>query len=254
MISIKIESEPTHESTEGTHEPVESSSNSVFSIKPSFSSISRVVAELSPGTRAFIKIKGSQPKFDSSFVGYKNNQFIILTIPSHCSIQPKNVFPLLYNGNDVTLYIMINGVLNALKCHVIRFTMDPYPLLFVSFPIDCATVNLRHSSRIRCLFRAALTLDEQNVSGMITDLSLGGCGFVCLRNHLPQHIATDMTVILDCRQLSPDDYHPITARVRSSVPASNSVRIGMLFECCPESTLQQLQKFISEASSLGQCC
>jgi hypothetical protein len=217
----------------------------------SFKRSNEILHELIPGTRSFIELEGSELKFDCAVIGYKKNQFIILTIPSHTSVPSQNVYSLLYNGNTATFYIMLNGKLSALKCNIIRFTMDPSPLLFLSFPTNCTILNLRQSLRVRCLFRAALRIDTYELNGMITDLSIGGCGFICPNSNTAKLIEVDAPVSLECTQLTPANPIIIPAKVRSASPGTHSLRIGIKFTDCPDQTLQPLQTFISDATTLG---
>ena len=84
-------------------------------------------SKLTPGTRAFISVSGLKGKVECSVLGFKKNQFIILSVPGSASAASPDLLSLLYNGNIVTLFLVIEGKIAVLESHVVRFHHGPGP-------------------------------------------------------------------------------------------------------------------------------
>jgi hypothetical protein len=195
-----------------------------------------------------------QTKLKAHFIGAYRKAYIIVSMPAGGGLQPAEIYSTLYNGNAVALYILINGSLLAFNCHIIRFTMDPAPLVFLSFPTKCQTVNIRKHRRVRCLFDAKAFTPEVLLDGFIADISVDGCSLLCRRSRELSLVAAGMTARLESPQLGTVSGQSVNVKIRCIQEADSSCRFGMQFADMPESLGQSIKDYIAKAHSFEIAC
>lgn len=214
----------------------------------------KLLSGLTAGSPIFMEVEGLKIRLTSILVGMAPSRFILVTVPKQAEVQPQTLYPLLYPGNNAVCYSMLPGIATAFKCHIIRFVMSPFPLLFLSFPKQCDSVDVRQHTRIHCLFEATLHAGQAEMKGMITDVSLGGCSFTFPLGDAKDYpdISKDMSVILESWQLKAEDENAVRATVQSTAAKADHESIGLKFDTVPGETLNTLERFITEAVRLGQ--
>jgi len=214
----------------------------------------KLLAGLKIGSPIFLEFEGLKAKLASVLIGMALSRFILVTVPKQPEIQQHTLYPLLYPGNNAVCYSMLPGVATAFTCHIIRFVMSPFPLLYLSFPERCDCVDVREHARIQCLFEAILRAGQAEIKGMITDVSLGGCcfEFPVGEGHVAPEISKAASVVLESWQLKAENEQAMRAIVRSTTAKPEHECIGLKFESVPDGTYETLQRFISNAIQLGQ--
>jgi hypothetical protein len=74
---------------------------------------------------------------------------------------------------------LYKGVVYGFKSNMISLIEEPIPLMLLSYPEEIEAVALRKHDRINCLIPATVQVDGQSYKGVILDMSLGRCSFVC---------------------------------------------------------------------------
>ena len=214
----------------------------------------KMLSGLTAGSPIFLEIERLKLKLTFVLIGLAPGRFLLVTVPKQAEAQPQTLYPLLYPGNHVVCYSMLPGVATAFKCHIIRFVMSPFPLLFLSYPEQCDCVDVRQHARIHCLFEAVLRAGQAEVKGMITDVSLGGCCFTFPHGEAKGELdfAKAAPVTLESWQLKAEHEHAVQATVQSTVTKADHKCVGLKFETVPDETYQTLERFITEAVRLGQ--
>lgn len=212
----------------------------------------KALCQLPAGTPMFLELNGVAGRLHSILIGLAPKRFLLVTAPKPPEGQAQQIYPMLYSGNGATCYTMLPGKAAAFKCHIIRFVVTPFPMLFLSFPTSVQMANIRQHARVRCLFEAVLKAGQFDVKGMITDLSFGGCGFVFAADGSSPYIDVDMPVDITSFQLDPANGHTVKASVRSAQKRDNLERLGLQFDTLPGEMLDDLHRFITEAVKLGQ--
>ncbi|MBI4806597.1 MAG: flagellar brake protein [Desulfovibrio sp.] len=212
----------------------------------------KLLSKLSVGTPLYLEIDGLEERLNSFLIGICPKRFILVSVPKQAETEPNRIYPLLYSGNNMTCYTLCPGMAVAFNSHIIRFVMSPYPMLFLGYPANLELVNVRKHTRINCLFEAVLHAGQEQVHGMITDLSNGGCSFVFPSDSGAPQLGVDTPVVLESRQLAAQDDNTFKASVRSLRNTPDNKCIGLEFGSMTSSMSENLHRFISEAVRLGQ--
>ncbi len=124
-------------------------------------------------------------------------------------------------------YILSNDVF-GFKVHIIRTIENPDFLIFLEYPEDVKSCNIRAKKRVDCFLPAKLTVDTHELSGIIVNINKNGC-----------LIQVDDCPELDCCKLTPItinlpygqfDNLTLEGEVRTITGKGNQSRFGVLFE------------------------
>jgi c-di-GMP-binding flagellar brake protein YcgR len=120
----------------------------------------------------------TKSKWDTIFIGSKPKRYLVLE-------QPKvNGLPIKFDDNSKwSINFINNGQIFNFLSEVIGTCSRPVPLVFLSYPENVETANLRHNKRYPV--RIPITVEEipetkdapaiPATKGLILDISLGGC-------------------------------------------------------------------------------
>jgi hypothetical protein len=120
-------------------------------------------------------------RFSTRLIGMLNPKFLILELPSIVK-RGELMDRLLYNNTLVirTICEGSTGECLGFQSRVDSIIKHPHPLVFIDFPLEIITHELRSEERLETFLPAKLYKDDQSlvVPGTITDISNGGCRLV----------------------------------------------------------------------------
>lgn len=119
-----------------------------------------------------LQFKGVKGSFPSYLIGLKPDVFLIIKSPT--IIASEN---LLSEGTSLVVRYTHLGDVYRFKTDVLGTNNEPFKVTFLSYPKVVEKIEYRDSQRVHCFFPATLQYDKIEISGMITDISLGGCKF-----------------------------------------------------------------------------
>lgn len=119
-----------------------------------------------------LQFKGVKGSFPSYLIGLKPDVFLIIKSPT--IIASEN---LLSEGTSLVVRYTHLGDVYRFKTDVLGTNNEPFKVTFLSYPKVVEKIEYRDSQRVHCFFPATLQYDKLEISGMITDISLGGCKF-----------------------------------------------------------------------------
>jgi len=119
-----------------------------------------------------IQFQGIEDRFKASFVGMEADDFLIVRTPASPLLK-EHLLP----GNQVTVRFVHLGNAYGFRSSILSHIANPVPLMFLSYPQQIETLNLRKARRISCLIPAWAQLKDHRFDGMITDISPDGCRF-----------------------------------------------------------------------------
>lgn len=119
-----------------------------------------------------VPFKGRTVKSDTIIVGYREAKFILVAMPS---LENKGLA--IVPGTELSARMLSGGKLFKFKCATIRAQFTPEPLLFLGFPRQATSVDLRGSERVEISFPVVVRFksDGARLNGEVVDLSEGGC-------------------------------------------------------------------------------
>lgn len=124
-------------------------------------------------------------------------------------------------------YILSNDVF-GFKTHIIRTIQNPDYLIFLGYPQDVQSCNIRAKKRVECFLPAKLILDENQFSAIIMNINKNGC-----------LIQVEDCPELDCCRTTPVtlslpygqfDTLTLTGEVRTESKQGRSSKFGILFD------------------------
>lgn len=115
----------------------------------------------------------------AQIVGYLKNRSIIITIPAD---EQGPVY--LKEGESVVAKIFSGRHVLVFPCTTLTVASKPYPHIHLSYPSDVSGVAVRRFDRVAVRIVAAIDIGQEQVSGIITDLSVGGLSFATRAAHL----------------------------------------------------------------------
>ncbi len=127
---------------------------------------------LEMGGVLLIQFQGIEDRFKVSFVGMEADDFLIVRTPASPFLK-EHLLP----GNQVTVRFIHLGNAYGFRSSILSHITNPVPLLFLSYPQQIETLNLRKARRIACLIPGSARLRDEAFQGMITDISPDGCRF-----------------------------------------------------------------------------
>jgi len=123
-------------------------------------------------TDLLLQFKEVKGVFPSYLIGMKPDVFLIIKSPTIISSEN-----LLAEGSSLVVRYTYLGDVYRFKTEVLGTNHEPFKVTFLSYPDVVEKIEFRNTQRVLCLFPATLSYDKSKISGMITDISLGGCKF-----------------------------------------------------------------------------
>jgi len=179
-----------------------------------------------PGIRFnAIALQAVKSKFASYFVGYKQDQYIIIEHPINHGVPMR-----LEEGTVWIIYFVNNGFIYEFTTKVIGTAKSPMHLAFLSHPESIDRTDLRFEKRYPVEIEAKfyLGLDEIGpekwLAGTIRDISLAGCQLTTETSLSP-----DTVIHLSMVLPHLGDIGGMTAVVKNSAETQDRFLIGLSF-------------------------
>lgn len=199
------------------------------------------------GTKLLMELNGLSVKMYSYFIGMIKGRYILTQIPISNEHSKDQIFQFLYPQNKVTVRFIQDGAALGFTSELIKYTMSPFPMLFLNFPSKIETYELRKHRRLNCLFQASAHFGECKVKSMITDLSHSGCQVIIPADVCDQMFAIDDVIIINCAALLSKDEIPIEGRVMRIQKTDQKYSIGIKFKPLDADVAKQIKDFVADA-------
>jgi len=125
------------------------------------------------GQRCLLQFDLGGQKYRSTIVGVEAYEYVITKLPMVPGIQSK-----LRPGSSLTIRLEHNGAVYGFHTEVVTAMTKPSPMLLFAYPQTVECIQLRRHKRSRCMLPAVLRAGDTTVSGLVTDVSVGGCRMV----------------------------------------------------------------------------
>jgi len=115
----------------------------------------------------------------STLIGMEYGQYLIVKLPPMPDIPAK-----LYQKNHLVIRYFHDGNAYGFRSTLIGLIKDPVRLFIIAYPETIESLNLRRDERHVCLIPARVGATagsgvKVDLSGLITNISYGGCSFEC---------------------------------------------------------------------------
>jgi c-di-GMP-binding flagellar brake protein YcgR len=105
--------------------------------------------------------------------GVCSDRFVMVQTPPDPDIQKK-----LETGEPAVIRFVESGMVCGFKTRINKAITFPFRLIFFDYPDNLEVVNLRNSKRVSLHLKADIQWHGEAYTGVIKDLSEGGCFFV----------------------------------------------------------------------------
>lgn len=213
------------------------------------------VFELLPGTMLDIQINYPvQVRFKLPLIGYELGKYILIKYPN----VPKSVnySDVLVEGNVAVVRYLLEGDKGccfAFRATIKSITQKPEKFLILNYPKSIENRQLRLHQRISTHLPAAISLNEPTLSnvkinGIISDLSLKGCGFTFKAQS--DSVKVNEREIYVCVSHHISGEIMIPARVCNSRNEKGRVNVGIQFRDGDKQVAVLLEHLFIDASTM----
>ena len=169
--------------------------------------------------------------FQGEYIGVVHYKFIVIRLPS-----VPGLINILLPKTIVEVQYQMDGSVHSFFAEVEGHATRPTFLLFVSYPDRLTILDIREHNRVACTLPCVLHNPQGAISGMIADLSMGGCRVIIPRTGNPniKDVVAGVALVLTTSLNPTCTPVPVTATVRSAEFAGPCLSCGMVFTNTPE--------------------
>lgn len=187
---------------------------------------------ISIGTPMLVEPAGMGDRFKTDFVGMVRGQYIIVRVPR---IPGLNEF--LYVEKAVTVRYLHEGQVYGFSSEVTWNLTAPFRLLFLKYPRNIETLNLRKAQRVDCFLPVDVGHSGEgeqysSTSGMMLNLSAGGCQLVIDGSRddttLPTY-SVDELVDVSFTMVGTDKSLRLKGKIKNISLHRNRMYLGLMF-------------------------
>lgn len=115
-------------------------------------------------------VRGDDLKITTVLVGIVPEEYLIIRVPAIPGILNK-----LADGSPIIIRYIYDGNIYGFNSTILAYTHKPSLIAFMAYPTSIEIMNLRKSQRLECLLPAKIKTLEKTFTGVILDISSGGC-------------------------------------------------------------------------------
>jgi c-di-GMP-binding flagellar brake protein YcgR len=123
------------------------------------------------GTDLSLTVEGFDSSVQSTFVGKKSDQYIVITPPSEYNTIVKK----LLQADQIKIKYLFKGDIFEFKSKLTEISHTPLLLLLLQCPASVEKLELRGQKRISCFISAEVEINNEMKNGVIKDISKSGC-------------------------------------------------------------------------------
>lgn len=201
------------------------------------------------GTDLLVHIGGVETKLRSALIGIKPDEYLLIESPRVSGIEET-----LYEGNKVTVIFMCGGTVYGFESTILNTVSNPSRLMFISFPENIQTHELREVQRVNCYIPAVISMDtdERTYQGIILDISRQGCSFntVSVPTKSSHQFKLGISVRLDFQLPGNKKISTFHGKIQNLSMDEKIIGIGVQFDELDEEQ-RTLENYIDNASDLA---
>lgn len=194
-----------------------------------------------------MELAGIRDKLQSFFVGYINRRCVITTFPLVPDVNRPMLLEHLYKGNSLTVRYIHSGTVMGFTSEIQHVAFTPYSLLFLKYPGQIESFNLRKDDRVACLFPASVILNDVSFPGALSDISRSGCNIALpVSDNHTFSAEIGSQVVLHCPLLFASDQAEISCTVKQLNKNGVKTGLGLMFSHVPDDLLVRINTYIEQ--------
>lgn len=205
------------------------------------------MGKIEAGTKIVVEISGIEDRLHSFFVGHINKRCVIVMMPMVPEMNRPLLLKHVYKGNMVTVRFIQSGAVFGFQSPILHFSFTPFPLVFLEFPDDIESHNLRKDRRVSCLFPVIAVFNGQEFHGVLSNISQSG-GRVYFQNKAiqSQELSIDDPVKLLCPILFQGKDAGLSCMIKRINKDKERLELGLKFSDVPKDIQQHLATYIEQ--------
>lgn len=206
--------------------------------------------DLRVGARLMLRLGWGSEKImelPAELVGYSHYEFMLARVRPVPGLLNR-----LNQGELVQVRFLSDGEAAIFQTEIIGHLIRPGVVLVLAYPHTMNTVQVRRHKRLDCALPVRAAKDGWKLSGIISDISRGGCRLVLdMRGQSPARSlavgdALELVAPLDIEK----GLENIQAKIRSIETEQYRMIMGLCFEPMPGRTAQLLEAFLNDTEIL----
>lgn len=129
--------------------------------------------QIEMNSRIHVRVNPTQSNTRSmpgEFLGISHYDFLIIRLPSTPGVRNQ-----LLPRTVVEIRYLLEGAVSTFNTEIITHTVKPALLVFTTYPDRLSILEMRNHRRISCGLNVLVNTPHGDASGIIADLSMGGC-------------------------------------------------------------------------------
>lgn len=199
------------------------------------------------GGKLLMDLTGLPNKLHSYFVGYVKARFVITMLPLVPEVNRPTLLEYLYKGNSVTVRFIRQGTVLGFSATVAHVTFTPIPLLFLEYPQNFESYNLRKDNRVVCLFPVTVVIKGRELSGALSDISKSGGSIVIpINEDQPGLFPIDDVIHFRCPLLFGDPQAQVPGMIKRVSKNGTKVELGLKFNEIKDEPARRISEYIGQ--------
>lgn len=193
------------------------------------------------GKELLIEIKGMKGKYKAVMIGMDSPRYLIIRLQAASS-----VYKIIDKDTTLIVRYLFSGSLYGFRVKTLGSIINPFKLIFLSYPEEIETHNLREAERISCFIPATTQFAGQKIHGVITDLSTGGTKFTINTEAMELHkkISLDDTISLSFPLLGMEGNQNCKGQIKRIDGDIDQLSIGVQFQDIDPKVISKIDEYI----------
>ena len=206
---------------------------------------SKVALSVSIGTRMLLEPVGVAERFKTDFVGMECRRYLIVRLPRIPGMREQ-----FYEDKPVRVRYIHEGNVYGFESRVVSLLVAPFRLLFLAYPENIETLNLRQCPRVDCYLPAGVVLSGKRYKGLVLNLSCGGCQVVVETRDQdsPPKIAVDEDITLEFKMFASDKNMNLAGKVKNINVNDTRIYLGVKYNELSEDIKNDIQNYIDSVT------
>ncbi|MBG0776718.1 MAG: flagellar brake protein [Desulfovibrionaceae bacterium] len=202
---------------------------------------------IEPGAVLLMELQGLKTRVKTEFLGMDRGRWIMVRTPAKLGASPG-----LTRDDAITVrFLKGENLLCGFNTTYLSSIPRPSPLTFLDFPSKYVEMNLRRAQRLDCFLPATLVSDGHEWSGLILNISAGGCMFVVNQQQPTNGLAPGSEVFALYRLPGNDEELFARGTVRNISEFRGRPSLGLSFEELTDEARESVNNFINDLSEFS---
>lgn len=204
---------------------------------------------ISCGTNLIVEINNIAIKFNSTVVGYSENEYLFIKMPSSANISL--IKTKLYLGSRIIVRFIEDGVVYGFETDVWGTIIDPVKIIIIKYPNIISRYELREKKRYLCMLPGKLQKGQDIYPAIMIDVTENGCGIKIKArvSHLPLEFKVNDRITLNVVLPGSERELSLPGNVRNLRHDNQEIFFGIRFIDVTMDMKNKINKYISFLST-----